>query len=448
MSGPASRSVVLSREELHEKIWAKPVRAVAAEFGISDVGLKKICERHDIPRPSPSHWGLIRHGRTPPKVPLPPRKESIPERIEIRSSTPRAGTLPAEIEIPSVAVPTVLEKAHAVVRALRKLLGDRPGPDGMLVVPGEYGGIVRTSPRQRTRALILLDCLFKSLMSRGHEIVLDDPQPRRAGYAIAVVVGGTKVELKLVERLRQTDHVPTVTELAEKARYGHVYAPKYDQAPSGLFTLTAGDRFGAKRTWAEKEGRTLDGLLGEVIVWMEGAAPVLREKERAVDERNRQWQLYARRSEHERFLVEKLHKTMGAWSEATQIRRFLDAIDREIAAEIRQTPELAAFVAWRGARADALDPLRRPEELAKDVDAGAARVPAGGGRGGRAARRGELPRKPSVQLNWGCPIKADWVARRAEGRLQTASRATAIQVAHQGCPSTGAVFTPGTCATS
>jgi hypothetical protein len=368
MSGPASRSVVLSREELHEKIWAKPVRAVAAEFDISDVGLKKICERHDIPRPSPRYWGLIQHGKTAPKVPLPARREHIAERIEIRASGPKVGKLSSDVEIPAVEVSAKLDKPHAVVRALRKLLvGSR---DAMLVVPGKYESSLRTSAALKERALIICDALFKALEARGHQIVLEsDSRPRHEYHMVSAVVGGTHVELKLVERLRQIDHVPTAKELADQARYEWMRPRKYDQAPSGQFTLSAGDRFDIKKSWAEKEGRPLDGVLGEIIVWIEGAAPILREKERGRDEENRQWQLRARRTEHERFLAEKLHKTMSAWSEATQIRRFLDAVEREVPPEVRQTPELAAFVAWTGARADALDPLQRPEELAKDVDA-------------------------------------------------------------------------------
>src|SRR5580704_17819878 len=32
----------LTRAELHEKVWATPVRTLAKEFGMSDVGLAKI----------------------------------------------------------------------------------------------------------------------------------------------------------------------------------------------------------------------------------------------------------------------------------------------------------------------------------------------------------------------------------------------------------------------
>jgi hypothetical protein len=199
MSG---RTVSLTREELHEKIWARPVRTVAAEYGISDVGLKKICLRYDIPRPSPRYWGLVQHGKTPPKVPMPPHTDDDRVRIEIRASLPSMGKASRDVEIPEVVVPPSLEKPHAVVRALRKLLGDQKAPDGMLVVPGDYGSIMRTTPARRDRALVLYDCLFKELEARGHQIILESQPSARRGNKVAAVVGGTKIELILVERLR------------------------------------------------------------------------------------------------------------------------------------------------------------------------------------------------------------------------------------------------------
>ena len=41
----------LTREELYDKVWTEPVRTVARQFGISDVGLAKDCKRLKIPLP-------------------------------------------------------------------------------------------------------------------------------------------------------------------------------------------------------------------------------------------------------------------------------------------------------------------------------------------------------------------------------------------------------------
>jgi hypothetical protein len=53
------QEVKLSREDLHEKVWTTPIRKLAPEFGLSDVGLAKICKKHQIPRPGLSYGGQI-----------------------------------------------------------------------------------------------------------------------------------------------------------------------------------------------------------------------------------------------------------------------------------------------------------------------------------------------------------------------------------------------------
>jgi hypothetical protein len=41
----------LSRRQLYDLVWTTPIRKLAREFGLSDVGLAKTCRRYDIPRP-------------------------------------------------------------------------------------------------------------------------------------------------------------------------------------------------------------------------------------------------------------------------------------------------------------------------------------------------------------------------------------------------------------
>lgn len=40
---------IFTRKALYDLVWTKPVRTVAGELELSDVGLKKICTRFDIP---------------------------------------------------------------------------------------------------------------------------------------------------------------------------------------------------------------------------------------------------------------------------------------------------------------------------------------------------------------------------------------------------------------
>lgn len=64
-------AIHLTREELFEKVWSQPTRKLAEEYGISDVGLAKICKRLNILRRPQGFWAR----KYPPKPPaLPPTK--------------------------------------------------------------------------------------------------------------------------------------------------------------------------------------------------------------------------------------------------------------------------------------------------------------------------------------------------------------------------------------
>ena len=63
-----SEQIVLTRAELYEKVWTIPMRKLAKEFGISDVGLAKLCRRHEIPLPGRGYWARIQFGQTPARV--------------------------------------------------------------------------------------------------------------------------------------------------------------------------------------------------------------------------------------------------------------------------------------------------------------------------------------------------------------------------------------------
>jgi hypothetical protein len=45
------KSVKLTRQELYQEVWTDPASKVAMKYGMSDVGLAKICKRNSIPRP-------------------------------------------------------------------------------------------------------------------------------------------------------------------------------------------------------------------------------------------------------------------------------------------------------------------------------------------------------------------------------------------------------------
>lgn len=61
------------RQTLYDLVWTEPLRLLAPRFNISDVALRKVCKRHDIPTPDRGYWAKLQAGKKVIKVALPLR---------------------------------------------------------------------------------------------------------------------------------------------------------------------------------------------------------------------------------------------------------------------------------------------------------------------------------------------------------------------------------------
>lgn len=64
--------IILHREALYKEAWETPIRQLSKKYGLSDVGLAKICKRMQIPLPPRGYWAKEAHGH---KV----RRRSLPQ---------------------------------------------------------------------------------------------------------------------------------------------------------------------------------------------------------------------------------------------------------------------------------------------------------------------------------------------------------------------------------
>ena len=66
-----SMSAELTREQLYQLVWEKPLATVATELGLSIHALAKQCRKANVPTPTTGYWTKLAHGKTPRKPPLP-----------------------------------------------------------------------------------------------------------------------------------------------------------------------------------------------------------------------------------------------------------------------------------------------------------------------------------------------------------------------------------------
>src|SRR5688572_15503030 len=73
-------SLTLSREELYELAWSKPLTELAKDLGLSDVGLAKRCRKLGVPVPGRGYWARVAAGQEPHRPQLQKRKQEAEAR--------------------------------------------------------------------------------------------------------------------------------------------------------------------------------------------------------------------------------------------------------------------------------------------------------------------------------------------------------------------------------
>lgn len=83
MKKDIAETIVFKREQLYKEIWSVPILQLAKQYGISDVGLAKICKRMKIPRPPRGYWAKHSFGQST-KIPrLLPALADTPTEVAV-----------------------------------------------------------------------------------------------------------------------------------------------------------------------------------------------------------------------------------------------------------------------------------------------------------------------------------------------------------------------------
>ena len=369
--------VTFTREALHALVWSKPLTAIAAEFGMSSNAFAKHCKKADVPIPWRGYWQRLEHGHKTKATPLPKATKDTLGEISIEKHAP--APVHAQRVAPVVVVPERLVKPHAIVKKLEELLGHRHD-DAMLTVPGSYESIIRIAPASRPRARRLLHALFDALEARGHMVSLETADGERT-YSLDV--GEPPVEMTLVERTARRPHVRTKEERARAEQYPSIWGREtYDYEPSGELTLGLKAPWGSRlrKTWSDGAKQRVEDLLGEFVVGLEDAMDAWRvehaerERERLEEKaRQKREEEAERRAEYFEALRAELDGMARRWTQAREIRSFLDAVEEAVPATDRGEA-FRKWLIWAGAQVDALDPLTTPYMIGRDVEPNAEQI--------------------------------------------------------------------------
>jgi hypothetical protein len=158
----------LTRKHLFEKVWEKPLREVAKELGLSDVGLAKLCRRSAIPLPGQGYWLISEKRRARVVQPLlRPAPQGQPDVLTFSACTGeqaveseedafrRRAHDTAKAVVAASTGPSskaVILEVDRLVRLTRSNIDRRRVDErGILLGGGDRPWMVRTSPKQVDR---------------------------------------------------------------------------------------------------------------------------------------------------------------------------------------------------------------------------------------------------------------------------------------------------------
>lgn len=388
----------LTRGALYDLVWAAPVRSVAADFGVSDVWIKKCCVRASVPVPERGYWAKLKAGKPVVKAKLPPRAPGMPDAIQVGSSSGRAWQYDpaAELLEADPPPPSFPEPIEAVRQRTASQLGKVARCRDLSGAVPPIRKLLQTDDKLRAkqletswmaswyqpkfgsafeqRRLRILNAIALGLGRSGGRLEIRDKTARD----LTAVIGEQSLAFAL-------DHPQ-----ARPNRHGEL---ETRNGPAGPLRLELKPRWPGEETsgaWVDRDDAKLEDQLTQIALamivageaefrsscfsWHEYLIKRRRENEieaarlkAEAEERERQRLIREAQERRERLFAQGT-----AWRTAQDIRSMVAALS-----EVEERPGFDEWKRWALSEADLLDPvcngaLTAPESWHTDAAGGSA----------------------------------------------------------------------------
>jgi len=364
---------------------------VAADFGLSDVALHKICRKHRVPTPGRGYWAKLAAGKPVRRARLPEIEDRALDRVVLRgggaSPMPQQAAETREGAVASGKKSAALlpapdpEAGARLIEHMRKMLARaKPTSSGLVQVAGRELISIAVAPVSVERTLCILETLIDRAGASGYAV-----ERREAGAGL--LVEGEFISLAITEKLDKVRHRSTEKEkrallrweLDRKSRlrrgllvseWNKPFIPEWDEVPSGLLVLEIdrGNHWdGLRRKFADGKRQRLEKIIDVVLAGAATCAAAIKAKREEAERRSREWkEIETRRRREQAF--EAREKRCMAFVEAVHeqlvLRAKLSAVLAHLESDTSEdTRQTEAIVAWLRRRLRQIDALISPRFL-------------------------------------------------------------------------------------
>ncbi len=367
--------IILNRAELYEQVWSLPITRLAAKYGLSDNGLRKICRKLNIPTPPIGYWARLQHGKKVVKKPLPQLKYGEPDiyttgikRVAeqlLENDSQIKDLITEEEREGKITVQERLASPHPLVAKTLEVLSE--------VKPDEYGVLrpwrqkyldLRVSPASLKRALRIMDAIVKAFEKRTFKVeIITDKVP--VSY---VMIHDHRLYFSLWEKIDRVEHIPTKQEIEEQKKYSWNRPPLWDYKATGRLSLYIKEYSaeGLRKSWSDGKSKRLEDMLNDFIAGAIKVALVSREehlqREKIWEEERRKEAEERKRQIAEETFIKDLEMNAARWAKSRQIQAFIEKVEENFAQKANPPEIQAAFEKWvKKAKqyASRMDPLSK-----------------------------------------------------------------------------------------
>lgn len=371
-------TIQISRDELYDQVWSEPMTKLAERYGLSDVGLAKVCRRLNVPRPGRGYWEKKRRGRVGPRPPLPALKNGtesvavitkrVKPAVDMQQNTEAEMMIASELcEENRIHVPAQPDVLHPLVARTKKSLRNAKRNDRNLLEPRAKQCLnVQVGAESTDRAVRIMDSLLKALEARGYAVAVKGDSQHTT---TTVLVLGETLEFSLEEMVTRKEHVLTPAEQKKKERdrWYSFGIPQYDFVPAGKLSLKIKNLWlrGIRMTWSDGKVQRVEDCLNAFIIGLIKASVQKRADRMKQERREREWEAERRRREENAKLIReekerlaKLEREAQNWHKSQTLRGYIEAVQENAIRKHGEVGgELERWLSWANQQADRLDPL-------------------------------------------------------------------------------------------
>jgi hypothetical protein len=391
---------LLSRRQLFDMVWSKPIRDIAPQYGVSDVALAKICRQHDLPLPGRGYWAKLKAGKPMQAPPLPPRGLGMHEAIRIGKEV-WLGREAEDARLMSEDIPPAPEFSESLADLTERVTRLVGKVVYMRDLSRTHGAIARlldddakriekrseaeytsyfdkpyfVSPYERRR-LKLLNSIFLSLARLDVSASVHGKNPSR----FSIRVGNTDIGFRLDAPTKKHQHDEWRSASDERR-------PSSDPLQLSISWHMETDE-AMRLVWEDHRDTPIEDCLQDIVVGLVVAGEMqyrvgenyrhARAVERRAEliEAARKREEDARKAEQDRVCrldrarMEKLFEDSMSLRLANDLRAYIDAVQKANGGSSNPVSEneMAQWVAWASAQAERIDPVLNKSFLQQAED--------------------------------------------------------------------------------